>query len=217
MSKNAQPIAQVIAQAMEQRIVEGRHAQAVPLRQADLALEFGTSHIPVREALATLAQKGLVRIVPNRGPLVVPLSAGQCHELAQMRVALELIAVRHSVPRLTPAQIKVAAAALRAGRHAPTLALRARSNWDFHRALYAAADQPFLQNQLETLWRHADRYLQFTWVHARYEARSDREHETILAACAAHDVRLACRLTREHILAAALSVQPLLETRDAAS
>jgi len=54
MSKSAQPIAKMIAQALEQRIVEGLHEQPVPLRQAELALEFGTSHIPVREALGPL-------------------------------------------------------------------------------------------------------------------------------------------------------------------
>ena len=82
MSKSAQPIAKIIAQALEQRIIEGLHEQAVPLRQAELALEFGTSHIPVREALATLAEKGLVQIIPNRGAVVAPLSAKQCNELA---------------------------------------------------------------------------------------------------------------------------------------
>jgi len=49
MSKSAQPIAKMIAQALEQRIIEGLHEQAVPLWQAGLALEFGTRHIPMRE------------------------------------------------------------------------------------------------------------------------------------------------------------------------
>jgi hypothetical protein len=31
----------------------------------------------------------------------------------------------------------------------------------------------------EPVRRHADRYLQYEWSHARYEARPDREHEAI--------------------------------------
>jgi DNA-binding GntR family transcriptional regulator len=211
MSKSVQPIAGSIARALEKRIIEGLHTQAVPLRQAELAAEFGASHIPVREALAMLAEKGMVRIVPNRGAMTVPLSASHCRELAEMRVALEVIALRHSVPRLTQGRLAEAKSALDAGRRARTLTRRARCNWDFHRALYAQAERPFLLDQMESLWRHADRYLRFAWSKAHHEWRSDQEHDGIFEACAAHDVKLACRLTREHIIAAASSAQTLLE------
>jgi len=211
MSKSAQPIAKIIAQALEQRIIEGLHEQAVPLRQAELALEFGTSHIPVREALATLAEKGLVQIIPNRGAVVVPLSAKQCNELAGTRVALELVAIRSAIPNLAEAHLKKAQTALARGRATVKLAFRAQQNWEFHRAIYAAGDQPFLLSQLEALWRHADRYLMFAWSRAHYEARSDSEHEAILDACAQGDSRLACRLTKAHIESAAASVARLLQ------
>jgi DNA-binding GntR family transcriptional regulator len=210
MTKGAQPIAQFIAEALEQRIIEGVHHEAVQLRQADLAVEFGTSHIPVREALASLAQKGLVCITPNRGAAIVPLSARHCGELAEMRAALEPIALRHSVPNLTERHLSAARVALQRGSRATLLKVRARSNWEFHRALYAASDQPFLLSQLDTLWCHADRYLMFAWKHANYEVRSDDEHEGIYEACVERDTRLACRLTRQHIMAAADSVLRLL-------
>ena len=210
MSKSAQPIAKKIAQELERLIIEGVHHSSVPLRQADLAVAFGVSHIPVREALAMLAEKGLVQIIPNRGAMVVPLSASQCMELSGMRAALEVIALRHSIPRLSDSNLVAAQLALTWGRRAPSLSVRAQCNWDFHRALYTGGEQPFLMNQLETLWRHADRYLMFAWTHAEYEARSDDEHESILKACSARDVRLACQLTRQHIQAAARSVERLL-------
>jgi DNA-binding GntR family transcriptional regulator len=218
MSKSSQPIAKLIAQALEQRIIEGVHHEPVPLRQADLALEFGTSHIPVREALASLAEKGLVEIIPNRGAVIVPLSSTHCLELAEMRAALEPIALRESVPRLDPAGLKAAHDALRRGRSASKLSARARLNWEFHRALYAAADRRFLLSQLDGLWRHAERYLVYAWKHANYEARSDDEHEAIYEACASRDIASACRLTRNHIIAAARSVVSLLakEPRNAA-
>jgi DNA-binding GntR family transcriptional regulator len=65
MPKNAQPIAKLIAQSLEQRIIDGVHHVATPLRQADLAAEFGTSHIPVREALASLAERASCRSFPT--------------------------------------------------------------------------------------------------------------------------------------------------------
>ena len=210
MSKSAQPIARTIGAELERRIIEGVYAQAGPLRQADLAAEFGVSHIPVREALATLAEKGLVRIVPNRGAVVVPLSAGQCTELAEMRCALEDLAIRNAVPALADAHLAAAREALGAGAAATGLSERAHWNWVFHRSLYAAARRPFLLEQLESLWRHADRYLQYAWARARYEARSDQEHAQILEACVAGDAALASRLTRRHIRSAARAVERLL-------
>jgi DNA-binding GntR family transcriptional regulator len=214
MPKSEAPVSRHIAQVLEQRIVDGTLEAALPLRQAELALEFGCSHIPVREALASLAEKGLVQISPNRGAVVVPLSADQCRELADMRVALEALAVKQSVPRMTADHLACARKALASARKAKNLQARAQGNWAFHRALYAAADRPFMMGQLERLWMHADRYLQYTWAHLPYEPRSDSEHEAILEACARRDVRLAARLTREHILAAALATVPLLEEQD---
>jgi len=211
MPKSAQPIAKIIARALEQRIVEGLHEESVPMRQADLAEEFGTSHIPVREALATLAEKGLVQIIPNCGAVVVPLSASQCMELAEMRAALEVIALRHSIPRSRDQRLEQAREALRLGRKAKSLSVRAEQNWNFHRALYVDGDRPFLLGQIETLWRHADRYLQYAWTRAHYETRSDSEHDEILRACEKKDLRSACRLTRTHVLSAAESVADLLE------
>jgi DNA-binding GntR family transcriptional regulator len=210
MTKSAQPMAQRIARAIEQRIIDNVHQEATSLRQADLAAEFGTSHIPVREALVSLAAKGMVQIIPNRGAVVVPMSGSQCDELAAIRAALEPLALRRALPRLGEWQLKEARAALRQGRQATRVNTRARFNWDFHRALYAAADQPLLLSQLDTLWRHAERYLVFAWKHANYEARSDDEHERIYEACATGNLRLACRLTRQHILAAAGTASRLL-------
>jgi DNA-binding GntR family transcriptional regulator len=211
MSKNAQPVVAKIVQALATRIVGAGYAGSVPLRQAELAQQFGTSHIPVREALASLAQKGLVRIVPNRGAVTVPLSAQQCAELAEMRVALELIALRRAVPRQRTRDLDLAARCAAKGRSARGLQARAERNWAFHRALYRPCESPFLLSQLETLWLHADRYLRFAWAHAHYESQSDDEHFGILTACQTGDVQLACRKTRQHILSAAKAVSRLLE------
>jgi DNA-binding GntR family transcriptional regulator len=54
----------------------------------------------------------------------------------------------------------------------------------------------------------------FAWTHARYEARSDDEHEALLQACEARDLRRACTLTRRHIEAAAAAVERLLPMED---
>ena len=49
------------------RILAGTYAPGSALRQDTLASEFGTSKIPVREALVQLQSEGLVDIFPQSG------------------------------------------------------------------------------------------------------------------------------------------------------
>lgn len=216
MSKTAIPAARTIALTLQRRIADGTYPGGMPIRQAELAAEFGVSHIPVREALASLAQSGLVDIQPNRGAVVTTLSAEQCLELAEMRVALESIALKHSMMWLSAKDLAAARQALTRGARAKSLEDRSQWNWQFHRLLLAGAARPFLLSQLETLWRHADRYLQYTWRNAHYEARSDAEHENLLAAVTANDEALALRLNKRHILDAAATAIDLLKANAAA-
>ena len=62
---------------MRNRILAGTYAPGSALRQDTLASEFGTSKIPVREALVQLQSEGLVNIFPNRGFQVRPLAADE--------------------------------------------------------------------------------------------------------------------------------------------
>lgn len=210
MSKSKHPIARTIAATLERRIVDGSYLEGAPVKQADIALEFGVSHIPVREALAALAQNGLIEISPNRGATVTRLSADQCMELAEMRVALEALAMKSSIQHLTEADIALAETAMARDQRSKSLEDRAKWNWAFHRVLYSKADRPFLLGQLEILWRHADRYLQFAWKHADYGAKSDAEHLQILEAIKLRESATALAFNRKHILEAARATTRLL-------
>lgn len=210
MSKSKHPIARTIAATLERRIVDGTYLEGAPVKQADIAQEFGVSHIPVREALAALAQNGLIEISPNRGATVTKLSAEQCMELAEMRVVLEELAMKSSILLLTEADISLARTALAKGKSSKSLEERAKWNWEFHRILYSKADRPFLLGQLEVLWRHADRYLQYAWKHANYGTKSDSEHLQILEAVKLRESATALSSNRRHILQAAKATNKLL-------
>jgi DNA-binding GntR family transcriptional regulator len=199
MSKSANPLAQTIAQALERRIVLGNYTAPVALRQADVAAEFAASHIPVREAFARLAESGLVQVLPNRGAVIVPLSAAQCLELAEMRCALEALALSHAMAAHRAATWVCARAALAQSEGAQDHWDRALANWAFHDSLYADAQRPFLRQQIGALWRHATRYLVFAWAQANHVRPSDREHRALLKACQRGEPDIALALLRQHI------------------
>src|ERR1700677_3734534 len=91
-----------IAEDIAERIISGALQPDAPLRQDHVAREFNSSHVPVREAFRQLEAQYLVVSVPRRGVRVAPLDANSVKEIAEMRAAMEVVALRHAVPRLTP-------------------------------------------------------------------------------------------------------------------
>ncbi|MGR3291059.1 MAG: GntR family transcriptional regulator, partial [Paracoccaceae bacterium] len=63
------------------------------LRKGELCELLGVSRSPVSEAVAMLANDGLVNVVPQAGTFISRLSLAEICESAFMREALELAAV----------------------------------------------------------------------------------------------------------------------------
>jgi len=72
------------------------------LPEEALCSEFGVSRARVREALGTLAERGLVERRPNRGAVVVKLDLRQAEHLYGVREVLEGLAVRLATEALPP-------------------------------------------------------------------------------------------------------------------
>src|SRR5215470_5710204 len=94
-----------IAESIAERIIRGALPPDAPLRQDRVAREFSSSHVPVREAFRQLEAQHLVVAVPRRGVRVAPLDANSVKEIAEMRAALEVVALRNAAPKLTPANL----------------------------------------------------------------------------------------------------------------
>lgn len=69
------------------------------------ASQLGVSATPVREALLDLAKEGLVEVVRNRGFRVVRLTERDLDEIFQLRLMLEVPAIRAICGKLTPEQL----------------------------------------------------------------------------------------------------------------
>lgn len=83
-----------IAQAVMKEVLDGSIPPGTRLITESLANRFLVSHTPVREALLTLAGMGIVEIVPNRGAVVKRFSPREIREVCDVRLALELLAIR---------------------------------------------------------------------------------------------------------------------------
>jgi DNA-binding GntR family transcriptional regulator len=86
------PLRERIAEHLRGEIVRGRIAAGERIREEDVAITFGVSRVPVREAIGRLEAEGFVTLTPRRGATVTIPSAEAGLELLQIRRALETMA-----------------------------------------------------------------------------------------------------------------------------
>src|SRR5262245_56278227 len=104
-------LSQRVTNEIRDLILNGELAPGERIRQEALAERFGTSRIPVREALRQLESEGLVSLVPNSGASVAKLDLNECLEIYKIRELLEPLALSESIPYLTDAEIAALEAA----------------------------------------------------------------------------------------------------------
>jgi DNA-binding transcriptional regulator YhcF (GntR family) len=76
---------EVVLVAVRRAILNGVFEPGARLRQEELAEVFGTSRIPIREALRALEFEGLVTSEPHRGFAVAALQADDVEEVYDLR------------------------------------------------------------------------------------------------------------------------------------
>ncbi|MCT8161708.1 GntR family transcriptional regulator [Pseudoruegeria sp. SHC-113] len=83
----------------------GAFPSGTRLKVQDLAKRYGTSIIPVREALRLLQGEGLIEIAPNRGATVATLNAEMIQEIFEILQLLEPYFVSYFAKVCTEADI----------------------------------------------------------------------------------------------------------------
>jgi DNA-binding GntR family transcriptional regulator len=206
-----------IAQALREAILRGVLSGGQPLRQEELAEQFGVSRIPVREALWQLSAEGLVALAPNRGAIVAALSADEVQEIYDIRIGLETTALRLAIAHLSPAILRRAAEILDAIDRENQVARWAALNWDFHATLYTPANRPRLLSLIKTMHYNVGRYLRIYLSIMNFQSRSQAEHRALLAACKRYDAGAALELLTEHLRGAGERLAAYLREQGAAA
>ena len=192
-------VAARITEAIAEQIIAGTLKPDAPLRQDHVAREFNSSHVPVREAFLQLEAQHLVVALPRRGVRVAPLDATAIREISEMRAALEVVALRHAVPKMSQAHLAKIEMALIEGDNAETLQEFEAANRAFHRALVAPCGMPRLLASLDGLQRANSRLVFAMARSAGWRPRSNQDHRLILQALRARDIEQASSLLARHI------------------
>jgi len=206
-----------VADRLRDQIIRGEIPEGAQLRQDAIALQYGVSRIPVREALRQLDAEGLITIVPNRGAIVPALSADDAEEIFALRALLEPELLKHSIPHLTAQDFSEAARVLRKFeselRSDDRVANWGQLNWEFHSILYSRAGRSYSMAILRNVNNSGERYTRLQLYLTHGMKRANQEHHTMLELCREREISAACKLLRQHILHAGQSLKQELQGR----
>jgi DNA-binding GntR family transcriptional regulator len=172
-------------------LVSLRRRPGEPISEAEIALSYGVSRTPVREAILKLSDEGLLEIFPQSGIFVsrIPLSA--LPEAILVRKALEATTAQMAAERATASQILALHSTLQRQREASAAndsdAFH-RADEVFHAAIAEIAGHPGIWTLIQQVKVHVDRYRRLTLPQAGRIPRVIVEHEAILGAIERHDL-----------------------------
>lgn len=187
-----------ISKTLADRIIAGKIEPGSRLRQDHIAEEFGASHVPVREAFRRLEAQGLAVSEPRRGVRVASFDLAEVKEVAEMRAALEVLALRHAAQHLTPAILDAAEEATKAGDNSRDVRSWEEANRRFHRLILEPCAMPRLLSSIDDLHAASARFLFAAW-RSDWEARTDHDHRAILAALRKGQIETACTTLAGHV------------------
>lgn len=195
---------------VQKRIIDGKLAVGDRIIIDALAREFGTSLIPIREALARLHAERLVSFEPNKGYRVAPApDLGELTQLFDARLILE----KGSLQRLRPQVLSQAVdelerinKSIKGGKYGQSYegyVEFVKLNAQFHLTIVKFSANPFILGAYERLGYH-QRILQT--LHGRGVPDIEQiviEHNAIIDALRRGLVENACKALEMHILDAA--------------
>lgn len=174
-----------IYREIKQKIMMGelRPGETITLRS--ITENLGVSQTPVREALLQLVSERALTLSPGKSVKVPELTVAQLQELRSIRLELECFAARRAMPHATPAliaELRSIHANLMDSRNQQLMAPVLARNFDFHFALYSAAQMPHLLFMIENLWVQTASYLSYLYTPPFPVLPNGHPHESIIAA-----------------------------------
>ncbi|MEZ5777118.1 MAG: GntR family transcriptional regulator [Paracoccaceae bacterium] len=173
------------------------------LDERQMAERLGISRTPIREALARLAQDGLIEILPRKGVFVCRKSREEILEMVVTWAALESMAARlatenaseHDLQALRNFAIKHSSDVERAD-----IEEYSDANIKFHQTILELSGCSLLRTTADGLFTHMQAVRRRAMGESDRARRSVADHMQIIDALMARDADLASRRVREHTM-----------------
>ena len=189
---------------LKDAIIAGVFPPEKLLVERELCEMLGVSRTPVREALRRLSSEGLVESHPGRGMFVTRLSAEDARQLYELKEALERMAVRLCIRRMTPGELDELERCLIAHERAHEdgdSELAADMDLRFHVMLVEFARSPKIEEHAKTILVQTRRLSQPSVYDTSHTREFIQNHRTIYEALRAGDSAAAEAAVSRHISA----------------
>jgi DNA-binding GntR family transcriptional regulator len=168
----------------------GRYEPGQTFTIRSLAEVYGTSPMPVRDALKRLAAEKALDVLPNRSVRVPLMSRARFQEILQVRLSLEPMVAAKATELISGEDVERMAEDDRAMREAQaagdTREYLAR-NQHFHYRLYRAADTIVIMSVIQSMWMQIGPYLHQIFTASRGLQASAEHHIELLRALRRRD------------------------------
>jgi DNA-binding GntR family transcriptional regulator len=188
-----------VAERLRSEIYGGSLAAGTPLQQEDVAARLAVSATPVREAFRALEAEGLLESRPHHGVVVAGQDQADVNAIYEIRIAVEMMALRRTVGRLDAKVISDVDAVLERSRRAlakADLAAFRRGNGDFHRTLVAASGSRIYSELGQSLITRSTHFAPLDRERMRHV---HAQHAAIAAAIRAKKGPRALQLMEQHL------------------
>jgi len=175
------------------------------ISEAQLCTHYRLGKAPVRMALHRLAHDGLVRAIPRRGYMVMPVTLKDIHDVFELRLMLEPAAARMAAGKIDAQRLRVLDEACRAGyqpQDAKSITRFLNADKAFHVAIAQATGNSRLAAMIEQLLDQMTRLLHLGLGLRNRSQEMQREQRALAKALARGDGGTAERISREQIEAA---------------
>jgi DNA-binding GntR family transcriptional regulator len=197
------PLPDVIYRWLREQILIGELLPGAEIRQELLARQFGTSRVPIREALSRLQAEGLIILRPRRGFAVTLLNQSEIIEIFELRMAVEEHAMRIATKERTETDVSEVEALVDVMERPGVLSLQYLQQWMstnrlFHTRLIECAHRKRVSEVALNLRDAIEPYMR---IEANFNGQvgyANIEHRKIFDAFKRRDSEAAARLSRKH-------------------
>ncbi|MFB2551863.1 GntR family transcriptional regulator [Ensifer soli] len=188
---------------LREGLISGKFRPGQRLVMQDLAQQLGTSITPVREACLRLVSERGLELRSGRFAIVPEMTMHRYMQVRTIRIALEGLATElaaanataDDVEKLTEINRLYAEHDLKGDADATF-----RYNRDFHFGVYTLSGMDMLVEQIEDLWLSMGPMLTVFFREGDHRFVASPEHEKVIAALAARDVKAAGEAMRQDLI-----------------
>ncbi|ASJ75351.1 GntR family transcriptional regulator [Granulosicoccus antarcticus] len=188
-----------VYQHLRKDILAGDLLGGAVLRQDDIALQYGVSKVPVREALRRLEMEGLVEFRPRRGAIVKQVTDSDLLEMLDIRIALECRALELAIPNFADSDFDLAQDVLDEYALTTDKERWSELNQRFHGCILEPCGNHQLLALINDFEQRVGPLVRLRVTETAGLERPMKEHAEILELCKARAAEPAIKALRAHI------------------